>query len=350
MNYYTHIKYVFLILLTASILSIGYYMYKQKEQNKNSITIGFAGDVMLGRLVNEVITQKGCIWPWGDLLPMLHSTDLNIINLETTLTTATQKAPKAFNFKADPDKVQSLSQARIDVVNLANNHIKDFGDKGLMQTISVLDNAKIKHVGAGSNSQEAMRPVIITKNDIKIGILGATDNEPDWQAGANKPGTFYFSVENIEYLLAAIGQLKKQTDIVIISLHWGPNLRQKPSQPFIEAAHAMIDAGADIIHGHSAHIFQAIEIYNGKVIMFDTGDFVDDYMVHEDVRNDRSFLYILTVDKSGPQKVQLIPVIIKNMQVNQAQEKDYRETVARMKQLSEEFNCIIQNDNTIQIK
>ncbi len=336
-----------MLILTACILIFGYTLNSTKKTA--AITIGFAGDIMIGRLVNEVISQKGYSYPWGDVLPLLQRTDLNIINLETTLTTSTDRLPKTFNYKASPDRVKTLQEARIDIVNLANNHIRDFGDIGLLETIKTLDAAGIKHVGAGKNIDEAHKPVIITKNNVKIGIVGYTDNEPGWQAQENKSGTNYIKVGDIDKIHRYITPLHDKVDLLIVSIHWGPNMRERPTEEFINFAHAMIDAGVDIIHGHSAHIFQGIEIYKNKIIMYDTGDFVDDYMVDPILRNDWSFFYQVMVDKKGIKHVRLIPVIINNMQVNMAQGTEKSSIIKRMQKLSEVFGTRISDDGVIKI-
>ena len=313
-----------------------------------TVTIGFAGDTMLGRGVNEIIKEKGFNYLWGNVLPLLHKNDLNIINLETTLTRSEQAVPKVFNFKSEPEHVQALVNARIDLVSLANNHSKDFDDEGLIETIQTLNQAGIKHVGAGKNITQARKPVMFTKNGIRIGVIGATDNTPDWKAQKDKAGTNFFAINKLDQLISDVTALKEQVDLVIVTLHWGPNMRERPSQDFITAAHAMVDAGADIIHGHSSHIFQGIEIYNKKLIMYDTGDFVDDYRIDEQLRNDRSFLFLVTVDTTGPKHVQLIPTLIDNMQVNLATGADRNWSLERMKVLSRELGTAINEETTIE--
>lgn len=226
--------------------------------------MAFMGDVMIGRLVNEVIDQEGYYYPWGNALPLLKMTDLNIINLETALTKSDKKVLKVFNFKADIDKIKTLLKARIDVVNLANNHTLDFSEEGLVETIEVLNKSEIKHVGAGINEEEARKEVIMVKNKMKIGVIGYTDNEPGWKA-TDKPGINYIEAEDIEKIRKDIKKLKRKVDVLIITIHWGPNMVERPPQKFINFAHRAIDFGADIIHGHSAHIFQGIEIYKKKV-------------------------------------------------------------------------------------
>lgn len=304
------------------------------------ITIGLAGDVMIGRGVNAAISNKGYVYPWGDVLQLLKSTDINIINLEAALTHSDKRVFKTFNFKATPDKVKTLTEASITAVNLANNHILDFSEEGLVETIKALDGANIKHVGAGMNEEEAQKPVVLSKKDIRIGILGFTDNEARWKAGAFSSGTNYISIyskEDCNKALIAIAKLRKETDFVIVSIHWGPNMNEEPDKHFIDFAHAMIDQGADVIHGHSAHNFQGIEVYNDRLILYDTGDFVDDYAVDPILKNDHSFFFKVTASKQRLEKLELIPVLISNYQVNLATDQNYKWSIKRMQYLSAKF-------------
>src|SRR5687768_8058008 len=158
------------------------------------LLVGFAGDVMIGRGVDHIITRKGYKYPWGNLLPLLTSADINIINLETTLTTSQKQVAKVFNFKAAPDRIISLTEARVTIASLANNHILDFSEEGLLETILLLDAAEIHHVGAGTNVNAATQPAIVTKNNISVGIVGLTDNEPGWAAGLTNSGINYINV------------------------------------------------------------------------------------------------------------------------------------------------------------
>lgn len=320
---------------------------RNRNQYNNSITeqridnsdvvIGLMGDVMIGRLVNDVIGKKGFIYPWGNTLPILKQNDINLINLETTLTNSNRVVPKVFNFKAYPDRVKTLQAGNITVANLANNHGLDFSEEGLLETIKVLDQANIKHVGAGLNMADAQNPILMNVKGVSIGLIGFTDNEPTWKAGNNKPGTNYIHiVRDIDEIVSQIKRLRPQVDILIVTTHWGPNNRLRPTQSFVTSAHAIIDAGADVLHGHSAHVFQGIEVYKNKLIIYDSGDFVDDYMVSS-LRNDQSFLFQLLVNKSGLLRLVMIPVLIENMQVNLAEKEDRNEIIQRMKYLSNEF-------------
>jgi poly-gamma-glutamate capsule biosynthesis protein CapA/YwtB (metallophosphatase superfamily) len=323
---------------------------RNSKVNSNKILTGFAGDVMIGRGVNNIISEKGYLYPWGDVLPLLKSADINVINLETTLTKSNRKVDKVFNFKATPGKIKTLQEANIAIANLANNHILDFSEEGLIETLHTLDKTSIKHVGAGMNEKEAAKPEIIVVKNISLGLIGFTDNESTWKATPTNSGTNYINIErekDREYALSLIMKLRKEVDIVIVSIHWGYNMQEEPSVTFMNFAHAMVEHGASIIHGHSAHIFQGIEMYKNKLIMYDTGDFVDDYVVDDRLKNDHSFFFLISLSKQGIENIKLIPVLIDYCQVNIAKNGDYKWSIERMQKLSKTFGTKINDDGEV---
>lgn len=318
----------------------------------DNLVIGFMGDVMIGRGVNAILATRGYNYVWGDTLNLLRSTDLNIANLETTLTNSDHEVPKVFNFKASPDRVKCLTDANIQVVNLANNHILDFAEEGLKETLATLDSAQIQHTGAGINIDSASSPVIVNRKNISLAILGCTDNEPGWKATATKTGVNYVDVSNKkdrEKILQYVEQLQKQNDFVIVSIHWGPNLKEFPEKQFIAFAHEMIDHGASVIHGHSAHNFQGIELYKQKLIFYDTGDFVDDYIVHADLKNDHCFFFMVAFSKYEIVKTKLVPVLISNYQANLASDENKNWSIKRIRQLSAKFGTTITEQGEVLI-
>lgn len=310
---------------------------------QGTLTIGIVGDVMLGRTLNNVISKKGYDYPWGNVLSLMKETDLNLINLETCLTNSEQKVYKTFNFKASPEKVFALLNAQITIANLANNHILDFDKEGLLETIATLDKAGIKHVGAGKNLEKATAPVVIHQKGIRLGFLGLTDNEPEWKANGG-PGTNHVDLnvqKEKDNVLHAIEKLRKEVDLIVVSIHWGPNMKEKPSSTFVNFAHAMIDSGANVIHGHSAHILQGIECYKKNLILYDTGDFVDDYVVDPELRNDLSAFFVVKISQSGLLHLQMTPVRMAQYQVNLAENEDKKWVILRMQNLSADFGTVI---------
>lgn len=298
----------------------------------SQVKIGFTGDIMLGRLVNEYF--RDCEYLWGDVLPILQETCFNIANLENAFTNRGEAVPKTFNFRVDPLLAECLKTANIAAVNLANNHVLDFGEEGFKDTIDALDEAGISHAGVGFNIEEARAPAIIHKGGLRIAFLGATDNEPGW-AASDGMGINFVSPEDLTSLKEEVKKARKEADLVIASLHWGPNMRERPAEVHIKAKRALIEVGTDVIHGHSAHVFQ-VEKYKNGLILHDLGDFVDDYAVDSDHRNNWSFFFIVT-----PEKLEIIPIVISEMQVNLARGAEKEEIVSRMKRLSEEFGTVL---------
>lgn len=317
----------------------------------DSIQIGLTGDVMIGRTLDKVIDEHGYEYPWGTVLPLMRNVDANIINLETTLTKSNRKVYKTYNFKATPDKVHSLLHANVSVANLANNHILDFATEGMLETIRTLDDANIKHTGAGLNYVEAGQPVFITRKGIRIGVLGMTDNEPEWRANG-VPGIHYVNLDDLQEknrALKIIEKTKREADVVVVSIHWGPNMRVRPSSLFVQFAHAMINSGATLVHGHSSHILQGIEHYKNGLILYDTGDFVDDYVFDSRLRNDLSAYFIVKANAQGILELRILPVHISNCQVNLARGQEYKQTLERIQFLSRAFNTTIQDDGVLSL-
>lgn len=225
----------------------------------------FLGDVMLGGDISRELRRRSPAWFWGDLLSVLSDSDAVIANLECPLTTSkTQwnRTMKWFHFRADPNSVEILTRGNVRLVCLANNHMLDFGETGLTDTLRHLEAASILHAGAGMNSAESAAPALLELPDARVGFLAATDGMPEFSSSAQHPGTnimtFEAAGESIGRVESAIRTLRDAgADLVILSLHWGYNLKLAPTRRFREFAHAAIEAGADVIHGHSAHLFQA---------------------------------------------------------------------------------------------
>ncbi len=280
-------------------------------------TLAFIGDLMLGRGVNAELRDVPPESVWGTTLPLLRSADAVIANLECAITrveTPTTITRKAFHFRADRVAIDVLRAGNVRCVSLANNHTLDFGEEGLFDTLDALDDADIAHAGAGRTLGHAASPAIVHLTDSTFGVVGLTDNEPAFAATTRAAGTHFVEIENAPPPGIGLVQLashcrERKADLAILSLHWGPNMVTAPPAPFRDFAHAAIDAGFDIVHGHSAHLFQGVEIYRGQPIFYDTGDFIDDYRVDERLRNDWSFVFLVDViSHSRIARVRMVPV------------------------------------------
>jgi poly-gamma-glutamate capsule biosynthesis protein CapA/YwtB (metallophosphatase superfamily) len=306
-------------------------------------TLALTGDVMLGRGVNETLRAARPEEPWGDVLPLLHSADLRIINLECAITEHRRpwsRTPKVFHFRADPLAIEVLRAARVDACSLANNHTLDLEEQGLLDTLAHLEDAGIRYAGAGHNVEEAARPVLLEEG---VALAAFTDNEPPFAAGPDKPGTNYLPVSlepdalrRVEEAVGAAREAGART--IVFSNHWGPNMVERPRGLFRRFARAVVDRGADVYYGHSAHVFQGVEIYKGKPILYDTGDFLDDYAVDPNLRNDRSFLFRVSLEGGDLERLELFPVTLPYARVELARGTEREAILDRMVGLSAEMD------------
>ena len=319
---------------------------------EQTLKLQFGGDVMLARDISETILEYGPGYIWGDVLPILKDADITIVNLECVIGTSGSRfqPERAYYFQADPLAIDALSIAGNDFVSLANNHAMDFGSEALMETLDRLEKAGIRYAGAGRNRAEASKPSILSRNGIDIAIISITDHFIEYAAGPNTPGTNLVEIEPTTSALNPVANSINEArragaEIVVVSAHWGSNWQSVPSQIFIEYAHAVIDAGADIFHGHSAHIFQGIEIYNGKLIMFDIGDLIDDYIINPELRNDYQITVGVTISAKKIHAVEIKPLVFEGYQVTAGKGRDFRQISRMVQNLSSRFDTEIHEAN-----
>ncbi len=227
-----------------------------------TIVISAAGDVTLGQDENfsyynsfnhEYINQNyDYTYFFKNVRKVFENDDLTIVNLETTLTDAVRKRNKKYKFKGNPTYAKILSSSKVEVVNIANNHINDYFDKGYNDTLKNLSKYKIDSFGYKNICIKEVK-------GIKIGLLG--------YEGWNNSLSFKNKLkENL------IG-LKNETDLIIVSFHWGIERSHYPNSIQKDLAHFCIDNGADLILGHHPHVLQGIEKYKGKTIVYSLGNF-----------------------------------------------------------------------------
>jgi poly-gamma-glutamate capsule biosynthesis protein CapA/YwtB (metallophosphatase superfamily) len=311
-------------------------------------TLAFAGDVMLGRTVARHIATHGRMAVWKDVLPALWSADLVLANLECALTRSSAEwrdgQRKAFYFRADPRAVEALTAAGIDFVSLANNHVLDFDVAGLRETIEVLDRAGIAHAGAGMDLASVERPARLIADGLRVAVIAYADHPEEWAATADRPGLRLIRVgseTDLDRLAGSLAEAHQGADLVVLSLHWGPNMRDRPSMEFRAFARAAVEAGADIVWGHSAHVVQGVEFHRGHPILYDTGELVDDYAIDPDLRNDLGALFLVHVREATVDEVVLLPLSISDMRVGRATGEDRSWFVHRITSLCAELGTAI---------
>lgn len=324
---------------------------RQEIQEPSPLRVLLVGDVMLGRLVNDVLKQKPPAYPWGDTLSLFQQADVRLCNLECALSdrgAPWSATPKVFHFRSDAKNVETLTAARIDAVSLANNHALDFDYEGLFQTMGTLRGAGIRYAGAGTTLAEASAPAVWTVKGHTLGLLACTDNEPAWEATDERPGVWYVPTTLEEpratRLLEAVRKTKSAVDLLIVSAHWGPNWGYDPPAEHIPFAHALIDAGADVIFGHSGHVIRGIELYRDKPILYCAGNFIDDYRVDDIERNDQSCVFVVEIEGAAISRLLLYPTVIRAFQARRAQGSERRAIASMMQQLCMKLHTVTRWD------
>ncbi|WP_307832529.1 CapA family protein [Planomonospora sp. ID91781] len=271
-------------------------------------TLALAGDTMLGRGVGELLAGPADHLS-GEIRAHLAAADLVVLNLECCVSARGEPwdAPgKPFHFRAPPRAAGLLAGLGVGCVTLANNHALDYGRTALLDTLGHLDRAGIRTVGAGATEEEARAGAVLAAGGLRIGVLGVTDHPDDFAAGPDTPGVAYAGLPYgvPSWLTDRIGALREKADLVLVTPHWGPNMTTEPLPYVRSAAGTLVAAGADLVAGHSAHLFHGV----APPVLYDLGDFVDDYYADPDLRNDLGLLFLVTLDGRGPVRLRAVPL------------------------------------------
>jgi poly-gamma-glutamate capsule biosynthesis protein CapA/YwtB (metallophosphatase superfamily) len=247
------------------------------------ITLALAGDTMLGRGVANAIAAGEPLFD-ADVIALAAEADLFLLNLECCISERGERWPapgKPFFFRAPPQAAELLAGWGVDCVTLANNHALDYGRDALLDTLAHLDAAGVAHVGAGADAEQARRPRALAHG---LTVVAATDHPAGFAAGPDRPGVAYADLaRGVPAWLSAPGALAL--------VHWGPNMTPAPVRHVRRAADALRAAGARLVAGHSAHVPHG----GADRVLYDLGDFVDDYAVDRRLRNDLGLLFLVTL-------------------------------------------------------
>jgi poly-gamma-glutamate capsule biosynthesis protein CapA/YwtB (metallophosphatase superfamily) len=274
-------------------------------------------------------------YPWGDALAALEQMQphARIVNLETAVTTSEHaQQDKGIHYRMHPGNMACLTSAGIDCCVLANNHVLDWGRAGLAETLSALRQAGLQTAGAGANMQEAAAPAAIRLDRggriLVFGFATSTSGVPrDWAAGPACSGVNFLaeiSAHSARAVAAETAKHRRPGDIVVVSVHWGGNWGFEIEPEHRAFAHRLVDeGGADIVHGHSSHHVQGIEVRAGKLILYGCGDFLNDYegiRGHREFRPDLCLMYFPEVDPAtgSLRRLQMVPMRIRRLRLERA--------------------------------
>jgi poly-gamma-glutamate synthesis protein (capsule biosynthesis protein) len=360
-------------------------------------TIFLCGDVMTGRGVDQILPHPsapqlfetfardareyvllaeeengpiarpvGFAYPWGAALELLNAPAIRarVVNLETSVTGDGQPwAGRDIHYRMHPDNVPCLQAARFDVCALANNHMLDWGYAGLLETLEALPAAGVRTAGAGRTLPEALRPARVPLGGGHLVVFAFGDESSgvprSWAAAAEQPGVAWLprSDREIDALVDRMACEKHPGDICIASVHWGSNWGYDVEPRDVALAHALIDGGVDVVHGHSSHHPRPLESYRRKLVLYGCGDFLNDYEGihgHEHFRSDLVIAYLPQIDPATGDLVALrmVPMRERRMRLERASAADARWMAATLTRISRPFRSIIaaEDDGTLVLR
>ena len=338
--------------------------------DRQSIRLFLCGDVMTGRGIDQVLphpcdpllhedyvrsaldyvrlaeTANGSIprpvvpsYPWGAALAEFERMQphVRIVNFETSITRSDTYAPKGINYRMSPENADCLKAAAIDCCVLGNNHVLDFGRRGLIDTLATLERLQIKTAGAGRTLEEAGAPAVLevagNRRVLVFSFACPSSGTPrSWAASSEAPGINFLgelSAASAARVADKIAHAAKPDDLVVVSVHWGSNWGYDIPDEQRRFAHALIDrAGVSVIHGHSSHHPKAIEVYRNRLILYGCGDFLNDYegiRGYEQYRDDLVLMIFADVDTAGTlAALEIVPLQIKNFRLARPSKPDIR--------------------------
>lgn len=313
------------------------HIYAMPNRKEGIVTLGFAGDILMddeyaimANLLNRGVTIENGISE--AVLSQMQGVDIMMLNNEFPYTErGTALEDKTYTFRADRGTVSYLADMGVDIVSIANNHIYDFGEIGLLDTLDTLKEAGIPYVGAGRNLEEASAPVYFIVGDMKIAIVSATQIErldnPDTK-GATESSPGVFRCLNPGKLCEVVAQAKENSDFVIVYIHWGTENVAEPDWAQLDQAPKIAEAGADLIIGDHPHCLQGFQYFGNVPVIYSLGNFwfnsktMDTCMLQVDI------------SPEGIEELRFIPVIQQNSRTDFAYGADKERIISYMKEIS----------------
>lgn len=253
---------------------------EEPELHPYDFTLAFAGDVNFAENWNtmEYFRQqedgiRDCIDP--ELIGMMQDADLMCLNMEFCMSSVgSPMEGKLYTFRADPSRAELLKELGVDLVNLANNHVYDYGKDAFLDMLQILKDEGIPYVGAGVNAAEAEAPFCTEIDGKRIAVVAATRAEKyilTPEASQTEPGVF--RCYETERLLDMVRTVREQADIVIAYMHWGTEYSETLEEAQTEGARALVEAGADVVLGAHPHCLQGGEFMEGRPVLYSLGNY-----------------------------------------------------------------------------
>jgi hypothetical protein len=308
-----------------------------------ALEVAIAGDLMLDDLALPWILKYGYDYPLAGMAEQLKKFDVVVANLEVPVTANCRSSGRHYSYSMMPDGLAALTNANIKVVSLGNNHVLDCGGESAIEEMDLLDKTGISWFGAGRNSKEASTGLIIDVAGTKIGLIGFYG-----KMSATWPNTQSLTESNMK---AGIARMRKEADIVVAVPHWGDNYKPvKDSQ--ISMGHFAIDMGADAVIGHHPHVWQPVEMYKGKPIVYSVGNFA---FGTGNTSAKNSLIAVMEIEGKKLKRIKIYPLFNQNRNPEVAWQpkimkgKDATSFLTKLSDMSEKKDAKLKIENDIGI-
>ncbi len=269
------------------------------------ITLAFAGDVNFAGRTARLLKDPATAF--GSIAPLLKSADFTALNLETTVTSRGRPQPKTYHFRTTPLAFTALRGAGVDLVTMANNHVLDYGQTGLADTLAAAKAARFPYVGIGASAAAAWAPYVTTINGTRIAVVGVSqvaELASSWVATGTRPGEA--NAINLHRTLAAVRAAKRLAKTVIVFMHWGTEGQACPDSNQLSLAPKLAAAGASIIIGAHAHMLQGSGWLGHTFVAYGMGNF----LWWEHSYSTATGVLELTLHPRAPLTARFIPAVV----------------------------------------
>ena len=314
------------------------------------ITLAFSGDINFSEGYPTTRHLDGCANGIEDcfsedLLEIMRGTDIMMINNEFTYSTRGEPLfGKTYTFRAKPERAKLLHAFGTDIVNLANNHVYDYGPDALLDTIDTLEQEGLPHVGAGADIEEACKPYYFICNGRKIAIVSATQIERSAnytkEATEDTPGVL--KTLNPDRFAEVIEKADKNSDCVIAVVHWGTEGNSDYGQDQVKLARVFVDAGADAVIGGHTHCLQGFEMMDGVPVIYSLGNFWFSSSTLD------TGLAKVTIDRNGELALSFIPCIQERFRTRLVTEEAEKERIFTFLQKHSAKGTILTEEGMVQ--
>lgn len=306
-------------------------------QNPAQSRVSFCavGDILLDRGIRRSILAENADYPFEHISGFINEFDLAFCNLECPVSATGKSTGKIYCFKADTAFFSGVQNAGFNLFSIANNHIIDWGEKACLDTREFIEAKKLFTFGAGKDQNEALEPLLIKMNGLIFALyasVGIPLKNMIWPM--SKPGP---AQATLEQLVERIQLIRKNVDFIIISMHWGTEYEPIPRDHQKTWAHALIDAGADLIIGHHPHVLQSIEVYKKRIILYSLGNFVFD---QHKLYQRQSGIFSCVFKNGRIDSACFYPVLVNNFQPELVQDTSFEVIAQKLNKISKDYNAV----------